>query len=180
MGRKGNYQIQKNMCFQFEKGTHKTPVIEQENKEKVGKVRFVFSYRCKAPMTIRTQPEWSTLVATNNGSCMPKYVDQICENMCSPMNKQTIIWISNCCVGALIILNIDGPTVTTTISGGDDKQKLKLTIAFTRKFRPTWPNSVLLKARIMHRYIKYRFLYCTSRTDKIAPWTGEAQLYFAG
>ena len=42
----------------------------------------VFSYRCKAPRAICIQSERSTLVATNNGSCTPVYIDQICENMC--------------------------------------------------------------------------------------------------
>ena len=49
-----------------------------------------FVYRCKAPTAICTQSERSTLVATNNGSCAPTYIDGICENMCPPTNKQAI------------------------------------------------------------------------------------------
>ena len=38
---------------------------------KAGEVRFVFSYRCKAPRMIGTQSERSTLVATNNSAYTP-------------------------------------------------------------------------------------------------------------
>ena len=53
-----------------------------------GEVRLVFSYRCKAPMSICTQSERSALVAINNGSSMPACIGRNCENMWSLTNKQ--------------------------------------------------------------------------------------------
>ena len=92
-GRKGHHQT--NMCFQSDKSTHTTSTYRYSSDlsrkyRKAEEVRVVFSYRCQTRRTICTQTERSIAVATNNGLCMPTYVDRICENMCSPTNQQGI------------------------------------------------------------------------------------------
>ena len=84
--RKGEESNQSNVCFQFGKNTDKTPTERLIKKIKKGQgSAFVFSYSCKTSINIS---ERSRLVAKNNGSSMPTYIDRIGENMCSPTNKQ--------------------------------------------------------------------------------------------
>ena len=50
---------------------------------KVREVHCVLSYRCKAPRTIATQPEGSTLVATNDVACACMYWSDLLEHVFS-------------------------------------------------------------------------------------------------
>ena len=59
-------------------------VTDHENTERSRGMRFSFSHHCKAPRTISAG---STLVATNNGSCIPAVIDRMCETMDTPTHK---------------------------------------------------------------------------------------------